>query len=81
MAMFLFISCFFYGFEVVLVFLRKVDRTLHHFTLFALSAKCRFSTSKGHKTSINDWYNMFAVLYWFLLLVSEEITGLGFAQC
>ena len=27
----------------------------HYLALFALSAKCQFSTSEGHKTSINDY--------------------------
>ena len=81
MAIFQFISCFYLVLRWFQLFLRKVDTISQYFALFALSAKCRFQTSKGHKTSINDWQNMFAVLYRFLLLVSEEIAGLGFAQC
>ena len=63
------------------LFLRKVDTTSHYFALFALSAKCRFQTSEGYKTSSYDWQNIFTVLYQLLLLESEELAGLGFARC
>ena len=54
---------------------------LHYFALFTFSAKCRFQTSEGYKSSNNDCQSMFKVQYRLLTLVSEEIAGLGFARC
>ena len=79
MAMFQFISCFFYGFGVVLVIFEKGQQNFVPFRTF-MSFKGR-KLSFRTKTSINDQKSIFAVLYWLLLLVSEEMTGLSYAQC